>query len=198
MMLLKSPATGRVLLIRPGATDFDEQGRIKGSLDMPLSEQGWRQADALAQQLADTPVQCIYTSPCESARETAKRLAAGRDVRIKVMDSFRNIDHGLWHGKLIEEVRRNQPKVYRRGQETPDEVCPPGGESIREAKTRVLKTLKKVVRKGREGNVALVIPDPLAMVVQSLLSGEQLHDLWRSETDTGQWQALEFEVNQRV
>ena len=198
MMLLKQPATARVLLIRPGATEFDEQGRIKGSLDMPLSDQGRRQARALAEQLAGTQMQCIYTSPCESARETAKRLAAGRDVRIKVMDSFRNIDHGLWHGKLIEEVRRNQPKVYRRGQETPDEVCPPGGESIREAKTRVLKTLKKVVRKGREGNVALVIPDPLAMVVQSLLSGEQLHDLWRSETDTGQWQALEFEVNQRV
>lgn len=195
MMLLKQPATARVLLIRPGATEFDEQGRIKGSLDMPLSEQGRRQANALAEQLAGVQMQCIYTSPCESARETAKRLATGRDVRIKVMDSFRNIDHGLWHGKLIAEVRRNQPKVYRRGQETPDEVCPPGGESIRDAKTRVLKAIKKVVRKGREGTVALVISDPLATVVQSLLSGEQLHDLWRSETDTGQWQAIEFEVH---
>lgn len=195
MMLLKQPATARVLLIRPGATEFDEQGRIKGSLDMPLSEQGRRQANALAEQLAGVQLQSIYTSPCESARQTAKRLATGRDVRIKVMDSFRNIDHGLWHGKLIEEVRRNQPKVYRRGQETPDDVCPPGGESIRDAKARVLKTLKKVVRKGREGSIALIIPDPLATVVQSVLSGERLHDLWRSETDTGQWQAIEFELN---
>ncbi len=28
-----------VLLIRPGATTFDEDGRIKGSLDIPLSPQ---------------------------------------------------------------------------------------------------------------------------------------------------------------
>ena len=190
-MLLKQPQASRILLIRPGATDFDEQGRIKGSLDMPLSNNGREQAAALAQELLGVRVKTIFTAPSESARETAQRLAEGRDVRIKVIECFRNIDHGLWHGKLIEEVRRNQPKVYRRGQDTPDDVCPPGGEPIRDAKARVLKGLRKVVRKGREDVVALVIPDPLATVVQSMLSGEDLRDLWKAETDAGQWRLIE-------
>lgn len=45
-MILKSPTIARVLLIRPGATEFDDQGRIKGSLDMPLSSRPPTSQDA--------------------------------------------------------------------------------------------------------------------------------------------------------
>ncbi|MCG8651595.1 MAG: histidine phosphatase family protein [Pirellulales bacterium] len=190
-MILRSPAVARVLLVRPGATEFDDQGRIKGCLDIPMSDRGREQAESLAEELSDIRVRTIYTSPCESARETAKRLAAGRDVRVKVIDALRNIDHGLWHGKLIDEVRRNHPKVYRQGQEAPDELCPPGGEAIRDAKARVLKAVRKIVRKRGDDMVAFVVPDPMAAVLQSVLSGEEIPDLWKAETDSGHWQLIE-------
>ncbi len=193
-MILKSPTISRVLLIRPGATEFDEQGRIKGSLDMPLSAQGRRQASSLSSELADVRLKMIFTSPCQSARETAEQLAQGRETRIKLIEGFRNIDHGLWHGKLIEEVRRNHPKVYRTGQDTPSEICPPEGEPISEAQTRVKKSLRKCLRKGGQDVVAFVIPDPMATVVQALLSGEDFQDLWKAETDSAQWQLIESKL----
>ncbi len=194
-LLLRAPALSRVLLVRPGATEFDDQGRIKGSLDMPLSELGERQAAAVARELSTISMGTIYTAPCESAQQTAHEIARGRDIRVKVIDCFRNIDHGLWHGKLIDEVRRNQPRVYRTGQESPGEICPPGGEAIRDAKARVAKALRKVIKKGRDEAVTLVIPDPLAMVVQCAISGEMLHDLWKCETDHGRWQLLEAAIS---
>ncbi len=190
-MILKSSPVSRVLLIRPGATDFDDQGRIKGSLDMPMSERGRQQVTSLTEQLAQFQVKTIYTSPCESARETAQRVSQDRDVRIKVVDAFRNVDHGLWHGKLIDEVRRNHPRVYRQGQDSPTDICPPGGESIRDAKARVIKAVRKVIRKSGDDVIAIVIPDPMAWVVQSLLSGEELSDLWKAETDSGRWDLIE-------
>ena len=190
-MILKSPSSTRILLIRPGATEFDDQGRIKGSLDMPMSERGCRQADSLAQELAGMAVKTIYASPCESARQTASRLASERDVRVRTLDAFRNIDHGLWHGKLIDEVRRNHPKVYRQGQESPDQFCPPGGEAISDARTRVLKAIRKIIRKSGDGVVALVVPDPMAAVVESVLRGEAIGSLWNAETDSGSWQLIE-------
>jgi len=190
-MILRSAQASRVLLVRPGATDFDDQGRIKGTLDMPMSERGHAQVNSLTEQLSKFPVRTIYTSPCESARETAQRLAEGRDVRIKVVDAFRNVDHGLWHGKLIDEVRRNHPKVYRQGQDSPTDICPPGGESIRDAKARVIKAVRRVVRKSGDDVIAIVIPDPMAWVVQSVLSGEELSDLWKAETDSGSWDLIE-------
>jgi broad specificity phosphatase PhoE len=193
-MILKSPVVSQVLLIRPGATEFDDQGRIKGSLDIPMSDHGRSQVHVLAQQLAEFQVRTIYTSPCESARETAECLAAGRNVRIKIIDAFRNIDHGLWHGKLIDELRRNHPRVYRQGQESPTDLCPPEGESIRDAQARVIKAVRKVMRKAGEDVIAIVIPDPMAWVVQSLLSGEPLANLWNAETDSARWELIESVV----
>jgi broad specificity phosphatase PhoE len=190
-MIVRTPQASRVLLIRPGATDFDDQGRIKGTLDMPMSERGLQQVSSLAEQLSEFTVGTIYSAPCESARETARQLAEGREARIKVIDAFRNVDHGLWHGKLIDEVRRNHPKVYRQGQDSPSDICPPGGESIRDARARVIKAIRKVVRKNGSGVIAIVIPDPMAWVVQSLLSGAELSDLWKAETDCGSWDLIE-------
>tara|TARA_R110002049_G_scaffold27321_3_gene94439 strand:- start:85584 stop:86174 length:591 start_codon:yes stop_codon:yes gene_type:complete len=196
MMLLRAQALSHVLLIRPGATEFDDQGRIKGSLDMPLSDEGHRQAETMVAELADVQVKAIYTSPCESARQTAEYLAKDRGAKIRVVDCLGNVDHGLWHGKLIDEVKRNHPKIYRQGIESPDQVCPPGGESMIQAKARVAKFLRKTVRKNRDEVIAIIVPDPLALLIHSLLSGEEPQsDLWTSETDAADWQLVEAELN---
>lgn len=198
-MMGRTATLTQVMLIRPGATEFDDQGRMKGSLDMPLSDQGQQQVNELSTALAETAIKTIYCAPCESARATAEKIArdnsaSGRDIRIRVIDALQNIDHGLWHGKLIDEVKRNHPKVYRQGNENPDEFQPPEGESIAEAKARVKKTLKKYIRKSRDEMIALVVPDPLASVITSMLTGEPLDNLWKHETDAASWQIVEFEV----
>lgn len=197
--MIRAAALTRVLLMRPGATEFDDQGRMKGSLDMPLSTHGIEQAEALAKELGSVRVKTIYTAPCESAKQTAQCLAdrqraAGNEAKIKVIDAFRNIDHGLWHGKLIDEVKRNHPRVYRQGSDHPDEFCPPGGEPIIEAKVRVAKALKKCLKKGRDDVIAMVIPDPMATVVQSLLRGDELSSVWKCETDAGEWSLIETDL----
>jgi len=189
----------RVVLVRPGATDFDDQGRMKGCLNMPLSECGREQVERIAAELADLEIDEIVTAPCESAIETATRLAKGRSVlgrsvKVRIVECFRNVDHGLWHGKLIEEVRRTQPKVYKQGQESPLNLCPPGGETIQQAKDRVVKAIKKVTKRSSGGTIALVIPDPLASIVHSILDGDDIRDLWKSETDAAQWELIEAAV----
>ena len=180
-------------MVRPGATEFDDQHRIKGSLDMPLSERGLKQVTLLTEELAEVKIKTIFTAPDESARQTAELLAEGRDSKIKIIEAFRNVDHGLWHGKLIDEVRRNHPRVYKQGIDTPDDVCPPEGEPIHQARQRVAKAVKKCLRKGGDGVIAMIVPDPLAAVIDSMISGEEMHDLWASETDNASWNLIETE-----
>ena len=181
-----------IFLVRPGATDFDEQGRIKGSLDMPLSESGQCQVQQTVAELASVELQAVYSAPCESARKTTELLTTGRTVKQKVIDSFQNLDHGLWHGKLVDEVRRQQPRLYQQGKEDPESICPPGGETIEQAKQRVIKSLEKILKKHRSGAIALVIPEPLATVVHCLLSGDALKSFWESELDRGVWELIEL------
>ena len=195
-MILKATSS-QVLLVRPGATEFDDQGRMKGSLDIPMSLRGREQVSSLAQQMSDIAVKTIYTAPGKSAQETAERIAehyrltSDREVRVKVVEAFRNIDHGLWHGKLIDEVRRTLPKVYRQGQETPDEICPPEGESIRDARARVIKAVRRVVRKHKHEVIAIVVSDPMAWVVAGVLTGTKLADLWNAETDSASYELID-------
>ena len=91
-------------------------------------------------------------------------------------------------------MRRQQPRVYKQGEDAPESVCPPGGETIEQAKERVAKSLRKVVKKYSDGAVALVIPDPLASVVHCLLSGDDPKSLWVSEVDDGEWELIELKT----
>src|SRR5690606_38233649 len=106
-------------------------------------------------ELSELRIDRVFTAPCQSARETADTLAERCGGRVKVVDALRNVDHGLWHGKQIDEVRLKQPRIYRTGQDHPDQICPPGGEAVDEARTRVTKMLGKIKRKYRSGTIAL-------------------------------------------
>ncbi len=180
-----------IVLVRPGATDFDEQGRIKGCLDMPMSANGHQQVDRLAGELSGYSLETIYCGPCESARQTATRLAQGRRAKMKTIDCLKNVDHGLWHGKLIAEVRRQLPRVYRQGQDSPQCLCPPRGETLEEAADRIKTAIAKILRKHRHGSIAIVVPEPLASIVAVLLSGGTIQDLWKVETDTGSYEVYQ-------
>ncbi|MEQ8791581.1 MAG: histidine phosphatase family protein [Pirellulaceae bacterium] len=188
----------RFVLIRPGSTDFDDQGRIKGTLDMPLNGNGTTQVAQAVTELNGMSLDCIYASPCQSAQQTASALAAGREVKVKVLDKLGNMDHGLWHGKLIEEVKQKQPKVYRQGLDNPESLCPPGGEALSSVKDRVAAQLEKLIKKHRQGVVALVAPEPLASIVRCVLEHSDLIDLWKSERDAGNWELIDVEPGKLV
>lgn len=185
----------RLILSRPGSTEYDEQGRIKGTLSIPLSDEGTRQAANTAAELSDSEIDAVYSSPCESCLESARVIAASRSVKVKVLDGLNNLDHGLWEGRLIEDVKQKQPKVYRQWQENPESVCPPGGEMLEAARDRIQTSLQKLIKKHKDGVIALVAPEPLASLIQSQLSGGDLGDLWQAECRCGGWESLEVEPN---
>jgi phosphoserine phosphatase len=181
----------QVLVVRAGSTEFDEQGRIKGTLDIPLSVVGVGQVGQLITELHDKPIDYVYASPCQSARQTADSLAIDHKLKVKTLDELQNLDHGLWHGKLIDEVRVGQPKVFRQLQEHPETVCPPQGEPVGAALERVRALVARLLRKHRSGTVAIVVPEPVATFVRVVLNQCELGDLWKAECDTCGWQLIE-------
>lgn len=194
----------RIALIRPGSTAFDDEGRIKGCLDFPLSEFGMRQAREVANKLAkylefaggQQALAAVYSGPCQSAQATAAIVADACATKVRVVDCMINVDHGLWQGKLIDEVKRLQPKVYRHIQENPETFSPPGGETIEAAQSRVRKSISKLLKRHRNSTFALVVPDPLASLVRQLLIAGELGDLWKAEQDCGSWEMIAMEANQ--
>lgn len=187
----------KLLLVRPGATEYDQQGRIQGTLDIPLCEDGRRQTEEALEGVVSAAPGVVYTSPCQAARQTGEMIAeaaskkGGAAVKCKVLDKLSNLDHGLWQGMLVEEVRTKQPKVYRQWQDQPHRVCPPGGETLLDAEARVAGVLQKLLKKHKEGVVALVSPEPLASVIRHIVHHDEVTGLWKGSERCGVWEAID-------
>ena len=181
----------QIVLIRPGSTEYDEQGRIQGTLDIPLSAQGYREAERLASEVAGLGISQLYSSECLSATQTAKTIADALRVKLKKLDQMQNLNQGLWQGMMVEDVRQKQPTVYRQWQEQPEIICPPEGEMVAEAEERVRTTLKKLLKKHNGATIGLVIPEPLASVVESQLRQTPLGDLWKADLSSGVWSVVD-------
>jgi phosphoserine phosphatase len=183
----------RIILIRPGATEYVQQGRIQGVLEVPLSEEGAIEAARISTELAGLGMSVIYTSDSEHALQTAQAVAAPLEVKLKQLEGLRNLDHGLWQGLLVEEVKRKQPKVYRQWQDQPESICPPGGEMLSDAQERVRSAVAKLLKKHKTGTVGLVVPEPLASLVRAYLEQSEVGDLWQAVTQHGTWEVIEVE-----
>lgn len=183
----------QIVLIRPGSTDYDQQERIQGALDIPLNEQGSSEVAQVIGELADRGIQTIYAPASEPAHQTAEAVAEGLGIKLKKVDRLQNLDHGLWQGMLVKDVRRKQPKVYRQWQEQPQNVCPPEGEMLGQAEDRVRAAVTKLLRRHKEGVIGLVVPEPLASLVRRFLQQGELGDLWKVTNGHGQWEVLEIE-----
>lgn len=182
----------RVLLIRPGATEYDQQGRVQGTLDVPLCADGRQEVEKMVDELRGQPVTAIYVSPCQSAAQTAEALGAALNMKAKTIDKLQNVDQGLWQGLLVEEVRAKQPRVYKQWQEQPETVCPPQGETLGLARQRVQAALTKLLKKHKtDGVLAIVSPEPLASVIRNVLGHSEWGDLWRPANSAGRWQLID-------
>jgi phosphoserine phosphatase len=182
----------QLLLIRPGATEYDQQGRIQGTLNIPLCEDGRQEVEAMIESLRGRQIATIYASPSQSAEQTAECLGQALDVKVKTIDKFENLDHGLWQGMLVSDVKAKQPKVYRQWQEQPENVCPPQGETLSEAKQRVSPAIAKLLKKHKsDGLFAIVAPEPLASVIRHVVRHDAWGDLWHCKPGTPRWQLIE-------
>jgi broad specificity phosphatase PhoE len=185
----------KILLIRPGITEYDQQGRIQGTLDIPLCEDGRRQVDAMIDELRPQKISAIYTSPSQASEQTAEALGEALDVKVKTLDAFQNLDHGLWQGMLVSDVKTKQPKVYRQWQDQPATVCPPQGETIGDVEDRLHTALAKLLKKQKADSlVAVVLPEPVASLLRHLLLQNELGDLWKCRNGNGAalWEVIEF------
>ncbi len=185
-----------IVLIRPGSTDYDVQQRIQGSLDIPLNEQGAAEAAQVAEQLRNEGLEVVYAPASQPSLETAEIIAEILDIKRKKLDRLHNLNQGLWQGMLIKDVRRKQPKVYRRWQEQPENICPPEGEMLGEADERVRTAVAKIMKRRKAGTVGLVLPEPLFSLARRFISHCELGDLWKAPNGQEWFETLEVDVEE--
>ncbi len=127
----------KLLLVRHGESQWNIEGRYQGWLNPPLSELGFRQAQAVAGCLAavERPGR-VVSSPQERAKGTAQAIARACGASLIPDRRLMEISHGAWEGLLRSEVAQRWPDLLAQWQSDPQAVRFPQGESLEDVRIR--------------------------------------------------------------
>ena len=146
-----------IILVRHGETEANRLGIYQGKItDHFLNLTGNRQAEAVAKTLKDFQIEKIYSSTSMRAIETAENINDYHEKSIFATDELLEIDHGLFDGKTLEQVKAKYPKILETWWNHPEKVKFPKGETLKGAHRRVTQFINDVIndmtRKIRSGN----------------------------------------------
>ena len=127
-----------LMLTRHGQATADDL-MLGGQLDLPLTADGRKEAEALARRLAGVRIDRIVSSPMLRALETAQTIATGRSVEVD--ERLRELDYGRWEGLTYAEVEAHDPELRARWEHDPAETHSPEGESGDDVAARALSFL---------------------------------------------------------
>ena len=167
-------------LVRHGKPEFPGgEKRCIGWTDLPLSDEGRRQIEALAVSFKGNDIETIYTSPLtrcvESARILSRELSGGR-IPVEIVDGMREIHMGEWEGKTFSGIREQYPEEYEERGRDMAGFAPPAGESFADCQERAWKTFEEIRKKSR-GNVILLGHAGFNRTLIAKREGKRLRDL---------------------
>ncbi len=152
----------RLVLVRHGETIWNEEQRLQGATDVPLSERGRAQAARLAGRLAAEPFVAIYSSDLLRASETAAILAAAHDLPVQHDPRLREQSKGIWEGLTWEEVEARYPDTIERWQADRD-APPQGAEGVTTVADRVKNALDAIRTAHTDGDSVLLVSHGMAL-----------------------------------
>jgi broad specificity phosphatase PhoE len=137
-----------IYYIRHGETEWNAEGKLQGTQDIPLNDLGRKQAACAGAILADLFARDrrseaslgFVASPLGRARSTMELVRGALKLPPQdytIDDRLREIGYGDWEGSTLAQMQASDPAVFAQRQADKWTVPPPGGESYAEVQARV-------------------------------------------------------------
>ena len=146
-----------IYLVRHGETPWNNEGRLQGSKDIPLSKRGFKQAERLADRFEGLNFSAIYSSNLKRAEQTAATIARKNNMEVIQKKGFREISMGDWEGRLWEELNQEYPDTLQAWKEKPTMAAIPNCEGVVNVAKRGFKTLKNTALEHKDNDRILIV-----------------------------------------
>ena len=186
---MPSPATRPELwLVRHGETAWTLSGQHTGRTDIPLTEHGRRQAEALKPALAAQAFDRVLCSPLERAQETCR--LAGLGARMEMEPHLLEWDYGVYEGRTTADIRREVPdwSVWH--------SPVPQGEDLAAVQARASALIAQLL--GMRGRIALFAHAHILRVLAGCWMADDAGLGAHLVLDTGTLSVLGFERENRA
>ncbi len=132
--------------IRHGETDLNKSDSFRGDIDIPLNEEGQKQAEEIPHYLAAYKLSSLFHSGMQRTAQTLEPLAEAKGLPSKKMENLDSLDTGNFAGLPKTEENRKKLEHYRKN---PEETIP-GGESVQEFRDRIDPLIFNIIKLGEE------------------------------------------------
>lgn len=151
-----------ILLIRHGETLWNQQGRMQGQNDSPLTPTGLQQARQLAHRMKDVSFTTLYSSDLGRAHQTARCIADRSGHEVITDPGLRERHFGIFEGLTNNEIKLAHPEDYELFAKREPHYAMPGGESAAQFRDRVIVTLDAIAGR-HEGETIVVVSHGLVL-----------------------------------
>ena len=173
-------------IIRHGRTVWNAAGKIQGSADIELTEDGRMGAvlTGKAWEAVRLHFDAVYSSPLKRAYETALLVSNYTGLEVQKDDRLRELNFGVLEGQSFEHIQDadydpehgcffTRPELYQR---------PDGGESLEEICGRATGFLSEVLEKYKEGQRILIVAHgAMNKALMLTLKHGEIRDFWAGQ-----------------
>lgn len=149
-------------IVRHCQTDANKNGVFQGRADMPLNEEGKKQAVELAKKFKNIKIDYILSSPLKRAIETANHISEETKTPIKIYKDLIERSFGNMEGKLPTQEFNIDLLVDFEANYNKNNV-----ETIRDLFKRVYSSIEKITHEYSNKNIVIVTH---ACVAQAIIS----------------------------
>ncbi len=186
-----------VVLARHGFTYWNAQMKMQGQVNIPLNDEGRRQALKLRHELEGTRFDVCYSSPLSRAVETAQ-IALG-DGDVPIIKDERLLEHA--YGLLEGHSYRHTPWYYLANpaynyQHHPERYeAPIGGETFAQVYERAQSFIDDVILRASQDYGAMLVTahGGINCAIIGLIEGIPLEDFWSVKQGNCGYTVMEVE-----
>ena len=146
----------RVVLIRHGETLWNQQGRMQGQQDSPLTPLGISQARMLAARMKGMDFTTLYSSDLGRAHQTARCIADETGHDIMIDGRLRERSFGIFEGLTNAEIAVRYPEDSALFSKRDPDYAMQGGESARDFQARCIECLDEISHRHAGTTIAVV------------------------------------------
>lgn len=151
-------------MIPGGPTAWDLEHRLSGQSDIPLAPTAVADLQKSLAGLGLSPSR-VLCGPEEACRVLAKAACGMWGRSSKSYPELRELGLGLWEGMRTEDAAQRYASAFAAWRADPAGVMPPEGESIEQAKGRLLTKVAGVMSRVKAGESLAIVARPMALEI---------------------------------
>lgn len=133
-----------IYIARHGETQWNRRDIFQGRLDSPLTKNGVKHAQSIAQHFAKKEIKYIFSSPLGRSLGTAKIIANKLNAKLIVIPEFKEMHFGVFEGKKSSVIKKQFAEFFVMRQQISNSklfIPYPNGESYLDVYSRVIKPM---------------------------------------------------------